>query len=191
MLKLNLVSDESLVERIKANDRSVLGDLFIKFEKVVFKHIQTHGGNLDDAKDMLQESIIVLWQNVSAGRFKLQSKLSTYLVAVAKNKWMVEMRRKKRFVQDDPPDHMHSAEPGILDKIVNDETLERVRFALEQITPICKQLLLLFYFEERSMEEIAEILSFANMNVAKAKKYQCKKALQDVVMQSMPEGRRI
>jgi RNA polymerase sigma factor (sigma-70 family) len=191
MLKLNRVSDESLVERIRKNDRTVLGDLFIKFEKVVFKHIQMHGGSLDDAKDMLQESIIVLWQNVSAGRFKLQSKLSTYLVAVAKNKWMVEMRRKKRFVQDDPPDHMHSAEPGILDKIVNDETLERVRFALEQITPICKQLLLLFYFEERSMEEIAEILSFANMNVAKAKKYQCKKALQDVVMQSMPEGRRI
>ena len=176
MLKLNRVSDESLVERIRKNDRTVLGDLFIKFEKVVFKHIQMHGGSLDDAKDMLQESIIVLWQNVSAGRFKLQSKLSTYLVAVAKNKWMVEMRRKKRFVQDDPPDHMHSAEPGILDKIVNDETLERVRFALEQITPICKQLLLLFYFEERSMEEIAEILSFANMNVAKAKKYQCKKA---------------
>ena len=191
MLKLNRVSDESLVERIRKNDRTVLGDLFIKFEKVVFKHIQMHGGSLDDAKDMLQESIIVLWQNVSAGRFKLQSKLSTYLVAVAKNKWMVEMRKKKRFVQDDPPDNMHPTEPGILDKIVNDETIERVRIALEQITPICKQLLLLFYFEERSMEEIAKILSFANMNVAKAKKYQCKKALQDVVMQSMPEGRRI
>ncbi len=191
MLKLNRVSDESLVERIRKNDRTVLGDLFIKFEKVVFKHIQMHGGSLDDAKDMLQESIIVLWQNVSAGRFKLQSKLSTYLVAVAKNKWMVEMRKKKRFVQDDPPDNTHPAEPGILDKIVNDEMLERVRFALEQITPICKQLLLLFYFEERSMEEIAKILSFANMNVAKAKKYQCKKALQDVVMQSIQEGRRV
>ena len=191
MLKLNLVSDESLVERIKANDRSVLGDLFIKFEKVVFKHIQTHGGNLDDAKDMLQESIIVLWQNVSAGRFKLQSKLSTYLVAVAKNKWMVEMRKKKRFVQDDPPEHAYPSEPGILDKLVDDEMLDRVRFALDQIKPVCKQLLLLFYFEERSMEEIANILSFANMNVAKAKKYQCKKALQDVVLQSGQEGRRI
>ena len=191
MLKLNLVSDESLVERIKANDRSVLGDLFIKFEKVVFKHIQTHGGNLDDAKDMLQESIIVLWQNVSAGRFKLQSKLSTYLVAVAKNKWMVEMRKKKRFVKDDPPEHAHPSEPGILDKLVDDEMLDRVRFALEQIKPVCKQLLLLFYFEERSMEEIANLLNFANMNVAKAKKYQCKKALQDVVMQSVQEGRRI
>ena len=191
MLRLNLVSDETLVERIRNNDRSVLGDLFIKFEKVVFKHIQTHGGNLDDAKDMLQESIIVLWQNVSAGRFKLQSKLSTYLVAVAKNKWMVEMRKKKRFVQDDPPEYISSAEPGILDKIVDDETLELVRFALDQIKPICKQLLLLFYFEERSMEDIANIMSFANMNVAKAKKYQCKKALQDMVLQSIQKERRI
>jgi len=191
MLKLNLASDEALVKRIQQNDRSVLGDLFIKFERVVFRHIQSHGGTRDDAKDMLQESIITLWQNVSAGRFKLQSKLSTYLVAVAKNKWMVEMRRKKRFVQDDPPEHAHPSEPGILDKMVDDEMLERVRFALEQIKPVCKQLLLLFYFEERSMEEIANILSFANMNVAKAKKYQCKKALQDVVMQSMQEGRRI
>ena len=168
MLKLNLVSDETLIERIRKNDRSVLGDLFVKFEKVVIKHIQTHGGNMDDAKDMLQESIIVLWQNVSAGRFKLQSKLSTYLVAVAKNKWMVEMRKKKRFVQDDPPDHINSAEPGILEKIVNEETLE-----------------------ERSMEDIAELMNFANINVAKSKKYQCKKALQDLVLQSANQGRRM
>lgn len=191
MLKLNLASDETLVKRIQENDRSVLGDLFVKFEKVVFRHIQSHGGSLDDAKDMLQESIIVLWQNVSAGRFKLKSKLSTYLVAVAKNKWMVEMRKKKRFVQDDPPENTRSAEPGILDKIVDDETLDRVKSALDQIKPVCKQLLLLFYFEERSMEDIADIMSFANMNVAKAKKYQCKKALQDIVMQSVQEERRI
>lgn len=191
MLKLNLVSDETLIERIRKNDRSVLGDLFVKFEKVVIKHIQTHGGNMDDAKDMLQESIIVLWQNVSAGRFKLQSKLSTYLVAVAKNKWMVEMRKKKRFVQDDPPDHINSAEPGILEKIVNEETLEHVKSALEKIKPVCKQLLLLFYFEERSMEDIAELMNFANINVAKSKKYQCKKALQDLVLQSANQGRRM
>ena len=191
MLKLKLASDETLVERIQKNDRTVLGDLFVKFEKVVFRHIQSHGGNLDDAKDMLQESIIVLWQNVSAGRFKLKSKLSTYLVAVAKNKWMVEMRKKKRFVQDDPSENINSAEPGILDKIVDDETLEGVRIALDQIKPICKQLLLLFYFEERNMEDIAGIMNFANMNVAKAKKYQCKKALQQIVLQSIDSERRI
>jgi RNA polymerase sigma factor (sigma-70 family) len=191
MLRLNPVSDKDLVERIKINDRSVLGDLFMKFEKVVFKHIQTHGGSLDDAKDMLQESIIVLWQNVSAGRFELKSKLSTYLVAVAKNKWMVEMRKKKRFIEDDPPDNTNSDEPGILDKMVDDETLECVKSALEKIKPLCKKLLMLFYFEERSMEDIAGILNFANINVAKSKKYQCKKALQELIVQTIENERRI
>lgn len=191
MLKLNLVSDRRLIERIEKNDRAVLGDLFVKYEKLIYSQIQSHGGSLDDAKDILQECIIVLWQNVTKGNFELRSKLSTYMVAVAKNKWMVELRKRKRIVDDDPPDDLRDDNLLVIDQMVEDEELGRVKFALDKIQPICKQILMLFYFEERSMEDIAKMLHFSNMNVAKSKKYQCKKALQQVILQQLPEERRI
>lgn len=191
MFKFITGGDRAVIERIRRNDRRVLGELFVDYEKLIVNHIRANGGNLDDAQDILQETIIVLWQNVISGKFELTSKISTYLVAVAKNKWLVELRRRKRLVDDNPVQQMTDGNPSLLEQMVDDEHLERVRQALDQIQPICKQILLLFYFEERSMEEIAKMMNFSNMNVAKSKKYQCKKALQEVISQLMPEERRM
>jgi DNA-directed RNA polymerase specialized sigma24 family protein len=53
-----------------------------------------------------------------------------------------------------------------------------VKLALTKLGEPCKTLLILFYWEEASMEQIASRLGFANAETAKSKKYQCKKALQ-------------
>lgn len=52
---------------------------------------------------------------------------------------------------------------------------------MEKIGQPCRRLLLMFYWEEASMETIAGQLGFANAETAKAKKYQCKKALEKMV----------
>ena len=175
--------DQVIIERIRANDRHVLGDLFIKFEKLIVYHIQSHGGNRDDGADILQESIIVLWQQVVSGKFELTSRLSTYLLAIAKNKWLAELRRRRRLVNENIADDLSDDKPSALEQLVDDENVRLLNEAMEHVQPLCRQILLLFYFEERSMEEIAQVLNFANTNVAKSKKYQCKKALQEILIQ--------
>jgi len=63
------------------------------------------------------------------------------------------------------------------------ENFELIRQGLNHISDQCRQLLLYYYFEERSMTNIAEMMGFANDKVAKSKKYQCKKKLEAVVAQ--------
>ncbi|MGB6649412.1 MAG: sigma-70 family RNA polymerase sigma factor, partial [Bacteroidota bacterium] len=53
----------------------------------------------------------------------------------------------------------------------------------------CRTLLLLFYWEERSMGEIAVELGFANADTAKSKKYQCKKALEKLLAPYRDDGK--
>jgi len=191
MLKRIFLSDKEIIKRIKANDRTILGELFVTNEKIITGYIKNNGGSKSDVQDLLQEAIIVLWQNVNAGRFELNAKVSTYLFAIAKNKWMAEMRRRKRYDHNIESIEKRTDGQNTLESIIDDEQKNLITDALKKLEPPCKELLLLFYFEERSMNEIAEILNFANSNVAKAKKYQCKKALEVLVKQNEEREHRI
>ncbi len=178
MGKITFFPEKRFVNRIKSNDRTVLAELFVRYKEMVLSYITSHGGDDADAEDMLQESIIVLWQNVCSGRFELTSKLGTYILAVAKNKWMAEMRKRGKFVDVDLPVEKADGAPSALEGLIEEEQSSTVRQALDAINPICRELLILFYFEERNFKDIARILGFANSDVAKAKKYQCKKAFE-------------
>lgn len=190
MLKLNYFSDKQFIQRIQENDRTVMGEIYIKYERQVFNYIKNHGGDDFDAEDMLQESIIVFWQNVNNGKFDLSAKLGTYLVAVAKNKWRAQLRKRNKL--SGPEITVNTIDPNEdpLEFVLSYENEKLVQTAFEMIHPICKKLLTLFYFEERSLEEITKILKFSNTNVTKSKKYQCKKSLETVLQKQAQSERR-
>ena len=190
MLKIKFFPEQQFINRIKSNDRAVLGELFGRYKKLVFGYVTSHGGDIADADDMLQEAIIVLWQKVCSGNFELSSKLSTYILAIAKNKWMAEMRKRKRFEHTALSIDTADGNPTSLNGLIKGEKVETVRKALDKINLVCKELLMLFYFEERNLQDIARILGFANPDVAKSKKYQCKKSLATVLKKLMAETER-
>jgi RNA polymerase sigma factor (sigma-70 family) len=187
MLIADIFRDKQIIERIKTNDRTVLGEIYMRYQKMIFHYIRQNGGSELDADDILQETIIVLWQKVNSEQFQLSSKLSTYLLAIARNKWMAEMRKHRKTVSGDISLQVSDNNPTSLETLISAEKIELVRRTLEMIPEICKKLLLLYYFEEKSMEEIAGILQFANTDVAKSKKYQCKKSLEEILRQELPE----
>jgi len=187
MLKFSGSQEKEYIQRIKTNDRSVLGELFIEYQRMISGYILKNGGNKNDAEDVLQETIIVLWQKVSSDSLQLTVKLGTYLMAIAKNKWMAELRKRKRIVSQEIPDHISDGNPTSLDSLLSQEKIESVRQALNMLQPICKKLLLLYYFEEKSMKEISKILNLANTDVAKSKKYQCKKNFEEILKEQLNE----
>ena len=182
MLKRFFLSDSETVERIRQNDRSILGELFIANQAPVTRFVKGNGGTRDDAQDMLQEAIIVLWQNVNKGGFSLSAKIGTYLFSIARNKWLAELRRRKK--QAGRLDDSMTIEAGddVLLDIIDSEEQQRINDALNKLAQICRDILLFFYFERRSMKQIASLTGLANPDVAKAKKYQCIKALQKIML---------
>jgi len=185
MLKINFFNDTTFIERIRANDRKVLGEIFLKYEKLVATFVKKHQGSAEDAEDILQESIIVLWRQVLKPDFSLTSKLGTYLLAIAKNKWFAELRKRKQTTDLSDEYRLSDNNPSFLENILEDEEINIIENALNKLQKICKEILLLFYFEERSMRQIAALLNLAGPDVAKAKKYQCKKALQKILLRQI------
>ena len=147
-------------------------------------YITRNSGDISDAEDMMQESLVIFWQKAQQESFTLTAKLDTFLFAVAKNLWLKQLRKNGReIVQDMTSDHsLDLAEEDEADSDLADQHAALAKY-LDKIGDTCKDLLSLFYFEGWDMERIAVKLRFANAQTAKAKKYQCKKKLEELIKQ--------
>ncbi len=159
LVPIKLNRDNQFIQRIRENDRSVLGDLFRRHQKAIHRYIQRAGGTEAEAEELLQEAIILLWQKVHHGRFYLSTRLHTFLLAVVKYKWNVERHQKRqRWKQQNSSETVEDLlspewHPG-------PQEVQIVQEALEKLAPLCKQLLLLYYFEGRSLRSIARAFHF-------------------------------
>jgi RNA polymerase sigma factor (sigma-70 family) len=179
-----LSTDARILEMLRQGDEEALVMLYRSNRRPVTAFVLGNKGTRDDAEDMLQEALVVLWERVRSGQFVYSAKLDTFVFATVKNMWMRRLFRKRREVSegnrpDDSPDDAASA----LDDMITGEESRIVREALNDLGEPCRNLLLLFYWEELAMDEIAARLGFANAETAKSKKYQCKKALQALLLE--------
>jgi RNA polymerase sigma factor (sigma-70 family) len=131
---------------------------------------------------MLQEALVILWERVRDGRFEYTARLSTFVVGTVRNLWLRRLARARR-ESPSPGTIDAAADPGDspLDIVIDGERTRAVHEALQKIGEPCRAILLLFYWEQATMEEIANRLGFANAETAKARKYQCKKSLQHIL----------
>lgn len=174
--------ESNLVNRIRNGDRKALLELFDRNRRPIVTLVTRNGGSSDDGEDVLQEAIVVLWEKIRSGEFEERAALSTFLYGVAKRLWLRRLDRKKRYASEDAdPDMTASDDPGAEEELVREEEVDRVVRALSRLDGACRSLLLLFYWENLPMEDIAHLMGLANAQTAKAKKYQCKEKLRHLI----------
>ena len=182
---LFLSHDAKILDLIRKGDEDALVILYESNRRPILAYVARNNGTLDDAKDLLQESLVVLWERVRSGRFEYKARLNTFIYATVKNMWSQRLRARNREISGDlDPDEHEDFSASILENLIATEQAAMVRDALGKIGEQCRKLLLLFYWEELSMDDIAEQLGFANADTVKAKKYQCKKALEELLKKS-------
>lgn len=177
-----LNNDSKLLDAIRKGNEEALVELFRQNRRPVTSLVTRNRGSEDDAEDVLQEAMVVLWERVRSGSFEYQAKLSTFIYATAKNIWFRRLARHRRELPaTEETFDVATDDASPLVELEENERALAVQKAMEQIGNPCRDLLLLFYWEERSMEEIAMKLGFANADTVKSKKYQCKKSLEHLV----------
>ncbi len=184
-----LTEDARLLDRIRRGDEEALVTLFRQSRRAVTALVTRNSGTERDAEEVLQESLVVLWERVRQGRYRHAARLETFLYATAKNLWLRRLARARRETPLNlDADESVADDPSPLDRLIESEESAMISNALSRLGEPCRTLLVLFYWEEASMEEIATRLGFANAETAKSKKYQCKKALQDMLKRLVSYG---
>lgn len=178
-----LNQDARVLDMIRRGDEEGLILLLRSSQRAVHSLVLRNSGTRDDAEDVLHESLMILWERVRSGRFEQTAKLETFIFATANNLWLRRLARMRREVTGADPEETADPDLSPLEAMIESEQALRVKDALHRLGEPCRTLLLLFYWEEESMDRIANRMGFANADTAKSKKYQCKKALERLLQE--------
>ncbi|MCB0446014.1 MAG: sigma-70 family RNA polymerase sigma factor [Gelidibacter sp.] len=191
--ELNLTStayNSQLIEGLKCNDEQSLQSLYQSNYAKVEALILKNNGTRDHAKDIYQEAFIVVWKNVKDKKFIPQNEtaLHGYLYTISKNKWMDYLRSKhyKKTVVTSKLNHFELSDVDHEkkdDDIIKENRLEGIMAAFKTMGSPCKELLTTFYFEKKSLRDIADELQIEE-NTARNKKYRCMEKLRELVLAS-------
>jgi RNA polymerase sigma factor (sigma-70 family) len=168
------MKDSVILDRIGRGDEKALDELYRKYYRMMTRAIIKNNGTEEEAKDIYQEALIVFWQKAVSCQLVLTSKISTYLYSICLNLWRKELDRKSRL--------SHEEKDGV--EYIDNESIERSKIihqCIEQLGDTCQKILMYYYFDDMSLQDIANKLGFANAETAKTKKYKCKKRLDSLV----------
>jgi len=169
-----VVDEAELFSRIQKGDEKALEIVYQKYYRMMTKLVVTNSGTEDEARDVYQDALVVFWQKARSSSFVLTSKMSTYIYSICQNLWRKELDRKKRLSNEE----RDTAESIDMEKPEREKIIAQ---CLEQLGETCRKVLMYYYFDEMSMQEIADKLGFANTDTAKTKKYKCKQKLDELV----------
>lgn len=164
------------VEGIRVGKSSILDSIYEHFFPKIRRFIIQHSGTSEDAKDIFQEALLVIYNNALSKDFKLTCAFGTYLYAICRNIWFYQIRRKKIQIK------VHEEEDTLVDPEELEDSLiwlERYKIYQRQFQNISDQCqaLLQAYLSGEDMLSIAKQFGFASVAYARKRKFKCKEQL--------------
>ena len=161
---------------------SALYDHYPPIEKMIYRN----GGSRHDAKDIYQEALIILYNKAKDENFRLTAKLSTYLFSVCRFLWMDEIKKRGKIPTDElSEENDHGLHEDMNKDLEKEKELQLAEKAISSLGEQCREILILFYMDRKSMAEIAELLGYSSENTAKNQKFKClesaRKKLQEII----------
>ena len=96
-----LLTDDEILEGLRQKDPDCIRHLYREFFPVTKSIVERNSGNHEDAEDVFQDGMIVLYQNVRAGNVRLNCSLKTYFYSICWKIWMQRLERKWRVLYID------------------------------------------------------------------------------------------
>ncbi len=151
--------DQRVLELLKAGDAAHAFECVLEhFESRVYRLCRAILRNPGDAEDAAQESLIRIWKALP--RFDGRAALSTWIYAITRNRCLtaLERRRETQSLSDAAIEQEADAASAVVAKDPEDP-LALLRELAEELPERYRRVLILFYYEERSVSEVASLLA--------------------------------
>lgn len=179
MTKLN---DQDILRAIRTGaDDVVLHTLYKEILPRVRRYILSNSGSEEDAKDIFQDAVVILFRYVKLNRFDESKDVGGFIYAVSKNLWITKVKRSQRFVKLNNLDIQSDKSMDVLNDMISEEKSKAIEEVLDKIGEECKQLLKYSIYDKMSLKEIAVKMGYSNEGVAKTYNYRCKQKLVKLV----------
>lgn len=173
-VKTDSTDEKALLKGLAQNDRKSIETIYKLFYNMVQSLIINNNGSADDARDIFQETVIVLYEKAKTGTFELNCQLKTYVYSVSRRLWLKKLQQQQKYlptvngleetvpVEEELESHSQlNAEFQIMEK------------ALLHLGEPCRSLIEAFYLQKKNMTDIAGHFGYTNADNAKNQKYKC------------------
>jgi RNA polymerase sigma-70 factor (ECF subfamily) len=162
--------DAELVRRAKAGDQEAFQELVERHQARVYRHAERLLGNREDAEEVLQDTFLAAYRNLSG--FEERSRFSTWIYRIATNEALMRLRRASRrrevFADVAPSGEMERASDEVrefarsaLDDVMDREVREILTRALAELPDEYRVVFVLRDVDGLSNAEAAEILGLS------------------------------
>ena len=172
----NTPTDPEILDGIRDRERTILLFVYEQFYPMIREFILKNSGTEEDARDIFQESLVVIFEKLKSDRIRLTCKFKTYLYAICRNKWLMELRKQRN-----SPKMVVDTQLLEKNQIVTEEDMAKhqqyqlYRIHFKKLSDDCKKLLSSF-LKGFSLREIGELMGFTEQ-YAKKRKFLCQKKL--------------
>jgi RNA polymerase sigma-70 factor (ECF subfamily) len=128
---------------------------------IIRKVCHLYGRDEAGKEDLYQEIIIQLWK--AFGSFRGESKFSTWMYRIALNTAISDLRKQNRRVDLQFPEFIPREEADLKDD-AKEEQLKQLYASIQKLSEVEKAIVML-YLEDKSYEEMEEILGINNGNL--------------------------
>jgi len=178
-------SDDNLIAGILNQDESAISYLYTDVGPKVKQYIISKGGSAEEAEDIFQEGVIAAYVNIKSGKYSKESgtRFTTYLTQVCKYKWYDVLKSGHK--KNSSYEVIETADDtSIIEAIEVGEKYEALHSVIGKLGEQCQKILKLFYWENKSIEEISKTLHMVAASV-KNGKYRCMQQLKGLAKDNL------
>ena len=167
-------SDQIYLDGLANNDSAIIQSIYKKFVPKVVSFIRNNSGDEDQAQDVIQEVMILLFNQAKADKLQLTCPFDAYFFLLCKRKWLNELKKvsnKGVTIDDDVTSTNEPTEELLAQTEVFEEKQQLFDLMFQKLGDKCQEVLKLS-FTLKSMEEVAEKLQ-VTYGYARKKKSLC------------------
>lgn len=177
--------DADLISRIRAGDPAAFESLYLEIHPRLFRFICRMVPNPDSAEDLVNETMLVVWENPDG--YDFSCKLSTWIFGIAYHKALKASAKSGRMGShvsvDDFAEVLPDRKPSDTRTLELDNWLSA---ALETLSPEQRAVIELTYYNELPYQEIALILGCPE-NTVKTRMFHARKKLKPLLKDLLPD----
>lgn len=181
-------NEKALLLGLARNEKKAVETIYRENYNMVQGLIINNNGSADDAKDIFQEAMIVLYEKARSGSFELNCQIKTYVYSVCRRLWLKRLQQANRFTEIGDSEPVVPVEDDIEDHTKRNAEFEMMDKAIGGLGEPCKSLLEAYYLQKKNMQEIASSFGYTNAENAKNQKYKCLMRLKKIFFTHYKNG---
>lgn len=184
-------NEKTLLTGLARNDREAVEKIYKDNYGLIQSLIINNNGSIDDARDVFQETMIVLYEKTRSGTLELNCQIRTYVYSVARRIWLKKLQQQSRYVGDlNMTESVVAVDEDLEEHQKRDSEFGMMEKAIQGLGEPCRGLLEAFYLQKKNMQEIAAEFGYTNSENAKTQKYKCLMRLKKIFFTHYKNGTR-